>query len=318
MPPMDAAECKRIYDDFGSSEQKYRLFYQYHKAEIAAFVDMANLKAGESVLDIGTGMGWVALEAKKKVQHGRVIGVDASPVSLQSARVACVAALGNNTWTAWGPITFVESDFSNIAKLRASLGTPTPSFDAITCCAALQHVPGGLPVQSRVLKDLTTLLTPGGRIIVDWLENPTYVKVAYVHYWPYGRPIFNDPNPHASCAIITKLEEWDTCESLFRDALSLLHLHVERLDHIHYDAERDLSSDIIQAARDEWADGLRKGTLDPIHLAEYRRVHASKIPPLFEEWIRQEFAKALIDAYKRDGYMASHSNVAVRAVIKRE
>ncbi len=318
MPPMDAAEAKRVYDLWGSSELYYRFWNMYHKGEVVAFVQMADLRPGESVLDLGTGVGWVALEAKRRVQHGRVVGVDASPVSLESARAACAVALGSDAGTEQGSITFVESDFSDIAKLRASLGTPTPSFDVITCCAALHHIPGGLPVQSLVLKDWSTLLVPGGRMVVDWLENPEYVKAAYIHCWPYGRAITDEPNPYPFSATITSLDQWDNCESLFRGALGLLQLPIERLDRVYHDATKDWSGEVMLEARRQWADGLRSGTLHHTYLTEYRRVHASKLPELFVERVRQDFAQTRIAEYKMRGWMSCHSNVAVRAVIKRE
>src|SRR5260370_40803053 len=49
-------------------------------------LDLANLKAGESVLDIGCGTGTLAIAAKQRVgSAGRVYGVDASPEMLARA-----------------------------------------------------------------------------------------------------------------------------------------------------------------------------------------------------------------------------------------
>lgn len=318
MTPMTVEQARHIYDPLGSSVLQYQVVHGYHKCEIIPFVDMADLKPGESVLDLGTGIGWVALEAKMRVQHGRVVGVDASPRSLETARGYCAAALGSNTGNATGSITFLESDMSKIATLRASLGTPTPTFNAIFCCAALQHVPGGLIAQSLVLKDWATLLTPGGRIVVDWIENPDYAKVGYLQCWPIGRPIVGEPNPSAFSALLTSFDQWDTCERLFRDAVSLVGLSIKRLDRVHYHTEKDWSEEVMQEVRRQWADGIRYNTLKPTDKAEFRRLHGSKMPELFAERVRQDMTKAYILQYQRRGWMACHSNVAVRAVLKRE
>lgn len=50
-------------------------------------VDLAGLKPGESVLDVGCGTGTLAITAKQRVgPKGRVCGIDASPEIIKRAR----------------------------------------------------------------------------------------------------------------------------------------------------------------------------------------------------------------------------------------
>jgi len=315
-PPWSAAQARRVFDFWGEAARPYKIGYGWHIQDIVPFVESANLRPGESVLDLGTGIGWVALEAKKRVQHGAVVGVDISPKSLETARKECRTALGSESGNGRGSITFIEADISDIAKLCASLGTPSPRFDVITCCLTLHSMPGGISGQASLLKDWATLLVPGGRMIIDWSQNPDF-QVAYVHCYPWGFPIVGVANPHPFAGRLIDRSPWAVCELKFRDTIVLAELQVETMKQIHYHAEEDWSSEVTAGASAQWALALRFGRARAKDVEEWTSAGGTRVPEAFVEQSRRRFARDRIEEYKSRLYMACHSNVSVRAVIRR-
>ncbi|KAI9845905.1 MAG: hypothetical protein M1837_004441 [Sclerophora amabilis] len=71
-----------IYDERSGSYDE-----SFHPRLAADFIDWANLKPGENVLDLACGTGVIALHAKEKVgERGAVVGVDVSDGMLDEAR----------------------------------------------------------------------------------------------------------------------------------------------------------------------------------------------------------------------------------------
>jgi ubiquinone/menaquinone biosynthesis C-methylase UbiE len=60
----------------------YNRSCQCHMVDVERLTKLACFKTGESVLDLCTGTGWVALEAKRRVQHGRVVAMDFDPAMI--------------------------------------------------------------------------------------------------------------------------------------------------------------------------------------------------------------------------------------------
>ena len=84
------------------------------------------MKSGETILDIATGTGLVAIAAAKKVApHGSVVGVDMSSGMLEQAR-SKIAAEGIDN------LELIEADIEAIAF--------EAEFDVIFCCSALVYV----------------------------------------------------------------------------------------------------------------------------------------------------------------------------------
>ena len=104
----------------------------------------AGLKRGMKVLDIGTGAGDVALLAAELVgPRGSVVGVDANPAVLETARArACAADLSN--------VTFLEGDISTMG--------PDDRFDALVGRLVLMY----LPDPAAMLSTLSRLIRPDG------------------------------------------------------------------------------------------------------------------------------------------------------------
>jgi arsenite methyltransferase len=108
------------------------------------------LKAGETVLDLGSGGGLDALIAVRAVgPSGRVIGVDMTPEMLARARGVAASAGAAN-------VEFREG------RLEA-LPVEDASIDAVTSNCVINLVPD----KRRVFAEIVRVLRPGGRMVVS-------------------------------------------------------------------------------------------------------------------------------------------------------
>jgi ubiquinone/menaquinone biosynthesis C-methylase UbiE len=113
-------------------------------------VDLARLRAGESVLDIGCGTGSLAIAAKRQVgADGIVTGIDASPAMI--ARATSKA---------------VNSGCDVLFKVAVAEALPFPDaqFDAVMSTLMLHHLPR--TVRQQCAREIRRVLKPGGRVLV--------------------------------------------------------------------------------------------------------------------------------------------------------
>jgi ubiquinone/menaquinone biosynthesis C-methylase UbiE len=116
----------------------------------ARMVALAHLTPGDSVLDVGTGTGIVALKAARQLgPDGKVLGVDLSDgmmtVARERTRESGLAA----------QVDFRKMDAED-------LDLPDQSFDVVTSLFALLHFPDPLVA----LRGMFRVLRPGGRLVV--------------------------------------------------------------------------------------------------------------------------------------------------------
>ena len=123
-------------------------------------IAMADISAGQRVLDIGTGTGVVALEAAKAAgDRGKCIGVDLSEKMLASARGnACRENLTKR-------IEFMAMD-------AESLQFETASFDVVLSLFALLHFPN----PAIALSEMFRVLKPGGTLVVAVGSPPPWLS----------------------------------------------------------------------------------------------------------------------------------------------
>jgi SAM-dependent methyltransferase len=110
-------------------------------------MELAEIRPGQQVLDVATGLGEPAVTAAHLVgPSGRVIAIDIAPQMLDIARMR-VNELGLHN------IDFREMD-------AEELDLPEQSFDVILCRLGLMY----LPNLQTSLERMRNLLVPGGRV----------------------------------------------------------------------------------------------------------------------------------------------------------
>lgn len=113
-------------------------------------VEHAQLKPGESVLDVGCGTGGVTIPAKLQVgKDGRAAGIDPAPEMVAIARQKASR-------------TRLEIDFR--VGVIESLPFPDGTFDAVTSSLMMHRLPEHLQVKG--LAEIKRVLKPGGRLLI--------------------------------------------------------------------------------------------------------------------------------------------------------
>lgn len=115
-------EYKQQIIDFYDKRNNYDNDFTQNRALMLC--ELIPLKLGQTVLDVATGTGFIAIESAKKVgNQGKVIGVDFSPLMLQRCQDKINAAGLTN-------IELRQTDVDN-------LDFPENSFDVIFCSSAI-------------------------------------------------------------------------------------------------------------------------------------------------------------------------------------
>lgn len=119
-------------------------------------VELAEVRPGDRVLDVGCGTGTLAIAMKRRVgRSGVVCGIDASPEMIARARRKAAKA---------------RVDVSFDVAIVEALPFGDASFDVVTSTLMLHHLP--MPVRQQCVREIRRVLKPGGRLLTADFARP--------------------------------------------------------------------------------------------------------------------------------------------------
>jgi ubiquinone/menaquinone biosynthesis C-methylase UbiE len=163
----------------------------------AQAADLAAIRPGESVLDVGCGTGELTRRALIRVgPTGRVCGIDPSAEMIAVARRKAARA-------------GVGIDY-RVAAIEA-LPLPDATFDVVLSSFMMHHLPDDL--KPRGLAEVRRVLKPGGRLLIVDLKRPSgflsrLTLTALIHH---GMPLgVQDLPPVVAAAGFAEVESGET------------------------------------------------------------------------------------------------------------
>jgi SAM-dependent methyltransferase len=162
------------------SEKQYRRFPEQSKQLLESIVHFIGPNLGETIVDVGTGAGFVAFGLAEKVgKEGRVIGFDISKSAIQQARRKLAR----------------KSQFQML-EFRVSDAYAIPledDFADIVCCKSLIV---GLDSRQKAIGEMTRITKHEGRVVVaepaELVGLPSQIKKAFYKAASGRNPFLNE------------------------------------------------------------------------------------------------------------------------------
>lgn len=135
-----------------------------HQEVLDRLLQLAQLQNGASVLDVGTGTGWLAIRCALDMEEGQIIGVDVTPEMLAQA------ALNAEKVGVKGRVQFALAS-------AMSLPYADNQFEVVLSSLALHHT-----TVTHSLNEMTRVLKPRGRIAIADMGAPTAWRSAPISW----------------------------------------------------------------------------------------------------------------------------------------
>ena len=132
-------------------------------------LDLARLRAGDVMLDVGCGTGTLAIQAARRIGAGSVTGIDASGPMI--ARAISKAKRAG-----------VSVDFRE--AIVEALPFADASFDVVTSTMMLHHL--GRVGREECAREIKRVLKPGGRVLAVDFNNPGKKRGIIGHLHRHG------------------------------------------------------------------------------------------------------------------------------------
>jgi ubiquinone/menaquinone biosynthesis C-methylase UbiE len=198
------AQQRQMWDNAAAGWQTWRETIERGAQKVSdRIVELAEIKPGDKVLDIATGIGEPAVTAAKKVlPNGKVVAIDISPQMLAIARTRA-KSLGLD-----GLMEFRETDGEKI-----DLPDSTTKFDAILSRFGLMFFPN----LSSALVKIRHLLITNGRLSAAVWSTPLKVPLIDLAFSTIRKQI-NAPVPPPGTPGPFALANTETLKQLFSQA----------------------------------------------------------------------------------------------------
>jgi trans-aconitate 2-methyltransferase len=156
----NSTDVSAFYDDFADRQTRVGI-NDRHRA-IVAWLRRFGLRPGDSVLELGCGVGTVTQLLAEELPRGSVLGIDLSPHSIAKARER-LAAYEN--------VRFMAADVAAVDV--------EGEYDVVLLPDVIEHVP--LEQHDALFGSVASWVKPGGFVLLHY-PNPHHLEWFHVHH----------------------------------------------------------------------------------------------------------------------------------------